>query len=111
MVTMVMTMVILERLTVRHIKASEFKAKCLKIMDEVQATGEEIVVTKNGKPVAKMSAMRETPKTLWYFGMGKGEFEIVGDIVNSPFEEWSVDPEPTVLVSPSKAARQRRSVK
>jgi prevent-host-death family protein len=33
------------------IKASEFKAKCLHLMDEVNRTGEEIAITKNGKPV------------------------------------------------------------
>ena len=32
----------------RTIKASEFKAKCLKLMDEVAENGEEIVITKNG---------------------------------------------------------------
>ena len=47
------------------IKASEFKAKCLKLMDEVAANGEEIVITKNGKPVAKLTAYRERPKTFF----------------------------------------------
>ena len=42
----------------RTIKASEFKAKCLKLMDEVAENGEEIVITKNGKPVAKLTAYR-----------------------------------------------------
>ncbi len=36
------------------IQASEFKAKCLAIMDTVAATGETCVVTKNGKPVAEL---------------------------------------------------------
>jgi len=31
------------------IKASEFKAKCLALMDQVKETGDEIVITKNGK--------------------------------------------------------------
>ena len=39
----------------RTITANEFKAKCLKLMDEVAESGEEIVITKNGKPVAKLS--------------------------------------------------------
>jgi prevent-host-death family protein len=34
--------------------AGEFKAKCLGLMDEVQDTGEEIVITKHGQPVAKL---------------------------------------------------------
>ena len=49
----------------RTIKASEFKAKCLKLMDEVAESGEEIVITKNGKPVAKLTAFRERPKTFF----------------------------------------------
>ena len=43
----------------RTVKATEFKAKCLKLMDEVAETGEEIVITKNGKPVAKLTPYRE----------------------------------------------------
>ena len=38
------------------IKASEFKAKCLALMDEVARTGKTMVVTKNGKPVAELRA-------------------------------------------------------
>ena len=40
------------------LKASEFKAKCLKLMDEVQKTGDEIVITKNGKPISKLVPYR-----------------------------------------------------
>ena len=70
----------------RTIKASEFKAKCLKLMDEVAETGEEIIITKNGKPVAKLSAHREKPKTL--YGMDKGRIKIIGDIVSPIDVEW-----------------------
>ena len=62
----------------RTIKASEFKAKCLKLMDEVAESGEEIVITKNGKPVAKLTPYRERPKTL--FGIDRGKYEIIGDL-------------------------------
>ena len=63
------------------IKASEFKAKCLKLMDEVAENGEEIVITKNGKPVAKLTAYRERPKTL--FGIGKRQDgRYLGDIIS-----------------------------
>ena len=37
----------------RMIKASEFKAKCLALMDEVERTGQSLVITKKGKPVAE----------------------------------------------------------
>ena len=36
------------------IQASEFKARCLALMDQVAASGEILVVTKNGKPVAEL---------------------------------------------------------
>ena len=43
----------------RMIKASEFKAKCLALMDEVERTGESVVITKNGKPVAELVPHRK----------------------------------------------------
>ena len=39
----------------RTITASEFRAKCLQLMDEVATTGEEIVITKRGRPVCRLS--------------------------------------------------------
>ena len=47
--------------TEKHVKtiaAGEFKAKCLALMDEVARTGEEIVITKRGKPVARLEAVK-----------------------------------------------------
>lgn len=69
----------------RHIKASEFKAKCLSLLDEVQDTGESIIVTKRGKPVARLEPMKRKPKTL--FGAMKGSVTILGDIV-APLGDW-----------------------
>ena len=62
----------------RTIKATEFRAKCLKLMDEVAESGGEIVITKNGKPVAKLTAYRERPKSP--FGLNQGRYEIIGDL-------------------------------
>jgi prevent-host-death family protein len=42
-----------------EISAGKFKATCLKLMDRVAATGEPIVITKRGKPLAKLVAIRE----------------------------------------------------
>ena len=39
----------------RTIKASDFKAKCLQLMDEIAETGQEVVITKRGRPVSVMS--------------------------------------------------------
>jgi antitoxin (DNA-binding transcriptional repressor) of toxin-antitoxin stability system len=43
----------------RIVKASEFKTKCLKLMDEVAASGETIIVTKNGRPPHRCDRPRQ----------------------------------------------------
>ena len=66
------------------IQASEFKAKCLSLMDKVATTGETLVVTKNGKPVAELrpfSGKRVTSP----FGLHP-DIEIHGDLL-APLEE------------------------
>jgi prevent-host-death family protein len=45
----------------RVVSASRFKAQCLAMFDEVAATGEEIVVTKHGRPVARVVPAAEPP--------------------------------------------------
>ena len=45
----------------RTIPAGRFKAHCLKLLDDVAETGETIVVTKRGKPVAKVGPIEEPP--------------------------------------------------
>ena len=62
----------------RTIKASEFKAKCLKLMDEVAETGEEIVITKNGRPTARLVPYRKKPGT--WFGADREIIQILGDL-------------------------------
>ena len=65
----------------RVIGATEFKAKCLALLDEVEEQGGTITVTKRGRPVATVSAAKKpawkSPKDL-LAGQGK----ILGDIVN-----------------------------
>ncbi len=74
----------------RTIKASEFKAKCLKLMDEVAETGEEIVITKNGRPVSRLAPYRKKPKVL--FGRYRDMIQIHGDIVSPMPAEWFEKP-------------------
>ncbi len=74
----------------RTIKASEFKAKCLKLMDEVAETREEIVITKNGKPVARLAPCRELE--LQQFGRHRDRIRILGDIVSPMPAEWFETP-------------------
>ena len=70
----------------RTIKASEFKAKCLKIMEEVAATGEPVLITKNGVPISQLIPARRRPETL--FGALKGSASIDGEIVSPVDTTW-----------------------
>ena len=83
-----MTMVMGVRV-MRTIKASEFKAKCLKIMDEVAESGEPVVITKHGTPVAELVPAKKRPKTL--FGALKGTGAILGDIISPIEDEWEAN--------------------
>jgi prevent-host-death family protein len=70
----------------RIVSASEFKAKCLALLDQVQRTGETLVITKKGKPVAEVTPHkpgRRNPIGIW-----KGRTEILGDIVSPIDVEW-----------------------
>ena len=71
----------------RTFKASEFKAKCLKIMDEVAATGEPVEITKYGVPVARLVPARPKPQTV--LGALKGSITILGDIISPLDTEWN----------------------
>jgi prevent-host-death family protein len=81
--TMVMTIVI--NMT-KILKAGEFKAKCLKLMDDVATTGEPVTITKNGKPIAQLVPFRQRPKSL--FGALKGTITIKGDIISPIDAGW-----------------------
>ena len=83
---------------VRVVKASEFKAKCLQLMDEVAASGEEIIITKRGRPVSRLAPYRERPKSL--FGVDKGRIEILGDIVAPLEADWEAERDPDRVLEP-----------
>ena len=82
----------------RTIKASEFKATCLRLMDEVASSGEEIVITKNGRPTARLVPCRKHFRD--WFGADRGRIEILGDII-SPIEvEWEARADPGRILKP-----------
>ena len=74
----------------KQMRASVFKARCLSVMDDVQATGEPVIVTKRGKPVVKVVPIR--PEKDDIFGFMAGKFDIVGDIESPvvPLKDWKV---------------------
>jgi prevent-host-death family protein len=68
------------------VAASEFKAKCLKLLDEV-AQGKTLIVTKRGRPVARVTPVDPPIRSLR--GSWKGSVKIKGDIVHfSLGDEW-----------------------
>lgn len=75
----------------RVIPAGEFKARCLKLMDEINETGGELIITKRGKPVAKVVPPDRRRKAKGGFGWMKGTVEIKGDIVGPLGVEWEAD--------------------
>ena len=74
----------------KKMQASTFKAKCLTVMNDVQATGEPVIVTKRGKPVVKVIPAQ--PEKGGILGFMAGEFEIVGDIESPvvPPSHWKI---------------------
>jgi prevent-host-death family protein len=73
----------------RTIKAGEFKAHCLALMDEVAKTGRPIIITKRGKPVAQLAPVVEKPRKLR--GFLKGTIRVTGDIISPIDVEWDAE--------------------
>ena len=69
----------------KKIAAGEFKARCLALMEDVRSTREPLVITKRGKPVAKLIPADEDEDD--FIGRLEGVFRVVGDI-ESPICEW-----------------------
>lgn len=68
------------------IPAGEFKAKCLKIIDEVAEKRQVLVVTKRGKPVVQVAPIPAKQRDI--VGSMKGSVTILGDIVSPIDVEW-----------------------
>lgn len=68
--------------------AGEFKARCLRVMEQVRKTRQPVVITKRGKPVAKLVPADKNGDDI--FGCLKGVMKIVGDIESPvvPPEDW-----------------------
>lgn len=92
----------------RHIKASEFKAKCLELLESVHTTGESVTVTRKGVPIVELRAVKRSKRRKSLFGIGKGEIEIIGDIVNPIPGIWKLDPLLDVQEPGSRKAKRER---
>jgi prevent-host-death family protein len=72
----------------KQMPAGEFKAQCLAVMDDVLQTGEPVLITKHGKPVAKLVPADRPSDDV--FGYMAGKVKIVGYIVGpvTPLDDW-----------------------
>jgi prevent-host-death family protein len=68
----------------KTIPAGQFKARCLKVMDDVQSTREPVIITKKGRPVAKLVPAEDPTDD--FLGKLSGTMKIVGDITQ-PIED------------------------
>lgn len=71
------------------ISAGRFKAECLKLMDEVKARHGEVVITKRGKPVARLVPYEEKPVPV--HGFMKNTVTFVGDVISPLGVKWDAD--------------------
>ncbi len=74
-----------------QISVEQFKTKYIKLMDEVQKYHREIVITKLGKPIAKLVPILDKSKKETLFGYMKDSVSIHGDIVESTGEKWDAE--------------------
>jgi prevent-host-death family protein len=72
----------------KEMPAGEFKAKCLKLMDQVKQDRREIVITKHGKPIVKLVPYEDEIPSL--YGCMKGRAKILGDIISPIDVKWDV---------------------
>jgi len=94
------------------VPAAVFKAECLKLMDEVARTGQPVVITKHGKPVAQLVPVPAAPESL--FGYMRNTVTIQGDIVAPTGESWSADSgtdDPLVAAARRKSRTRRNGSK
>jgi len=94
----------------KEIAISEFKAKCLQVMEEVKKYRTPVVITKKGQPVAKLVPVDEPKKNI--FGCMAGKIWAVGDIESTsvfpPLEQWDVVRGRDWLTRPEPRVRRKK---
>ena len=83
---------------IKTISASEFESDCLKLVDAVVSSGEEVLIARKGHPVARLSPYHARPKI--QFGVHAGKIKILGDIVEPLDVEWHLMPDDTRFRKP-----------
>jgi prevent-host-death family protein len=91
----------------QQVSATDFKAKCLSLLDEVNEGGGSVTITKRGKPVAVLQPVAKKAPFKSSRGIFEGQMEIIGDIVHfSGADDWEMVRE--LKASEAKAARAGR---
>lgn len=72
-----------------QVNVTNFKAKCLRYIDSVQRGGDIVVITRNGKPAAKLVPIDQGPDQPW-FGRAAGSVREKGPIYGAD-ESWDAD--------------------
>jgi prevent-host-death family protein len=91
----------------KYMPAGEFKARCLRVMEDVKKYRVPVVITKKGKAVAKLVPVDEPARDI--FGCMAGKFTTIGDVISPVFppDAWEAfRPEPRR--TPTKSRRKAR---
>lgn len=76
--------------SVEQVPITQFKARCLSLVEDVRKGRREIVITKHGRPVARVIAEAPKEGRRSLLGLWKGKAQVVGDIVRCDWsDEWS----------------------
>lgn len=78
-------------MVMKEIPISEFKAKCLALVEQVRKTKKPILITKFGEPVAEVVPASPTNDRLAWIGSMKDTMEILGDIVSPVIDESDIE--------------------
>jgi prevent-host-death family protein len=91
------------------VPATEFKAKCLELMDRVAEHRETYVITKHGKPVAKLVPVEPRPRET-LFGCLRDKVDVIGDIMAPavPIRAWETLKKWDERNAPDPPRRKRR---
>jgi prevent-host-death family protein len=76
-----------------EINAAEFRANCFKILDQVKVTHKEVVITKRGKPIAKLVHFAQQNEKDPLLGSMEGLVETIGDLTKPVIDPdaWELD--------------------
>ncbi len=91
----------------RTMNVTDFKARCLAVLDEVDRTGETVVLVRRGKPIARVVASRAEAKLAPFHQRFGDAIEIVGDVV-APVAEGTDWDAVRGEWEPRKSAKSRR---